>query len=98
MLDIVPRCNPVQYHEKPMMQTWENHENTNSGTSFVPPNFFSGFYLHLDIVPSYHPIHSKGKQINLTWENYKKPNFGLNFGPFDLHLGPKYFFRGFYVY
>ena len=36
--------------------------------------------------------------MNQTWENSEKPNFGPDFGLFDLNLGPKNIFRGFYPY
>ena len=43
MLDIAPSCNPVQYQEKLMMQTWENGEKP----KFGPLNFFlCEFYLY----------------------------------------------------
>ena len=33
-----------------------------------------------------------------TWENCKKNNFRPDFGSFVPNLGPKKFFRGFYLY
>ena len=52
----------------------------------------------LDIVASYHCMQFKEKLMNQTWENGEKTNFGPNFGVFDPNLGPKIFFRGFYLY
>ena len=39
-----------------------------------------------------------GKLMKQTWENDKKPSFRPDFGPFSPNLGPKDFFRGFYLY
>ena len=36
--------------------------------------------------------------MNQTWENVKKINFGADFGSFGSNLGPKNFFRRFYLY
>ena len=52
----------------------------------------------LDIVASYDCMKFQGKLMNQTWENDKKPNSGINFHSFGLNLGPKIFFRGFYLY
>ena len=46
MLDIVPSCNPVQYQEKLMIQTWENVEKSNFGSNFGPKNVLREFYLY----------------------------------------------------
>ena len=75
MLDIVPSCNPVQYQEKLMIQTWENVEKSNFGSNFGPKNVLREFYLYyeLDIVPSYHPMQFKRKLMKETWENDKNP-------------------------
>ena len=35
--------------------------------------------------------------MNQTWENLEKSNSGPDFEPFDLTLGPKNFFREFYL-
>ena len=35
--------------------------------------------------------------MNKNLENSKKPNFGPNFGLLGTNLGPKIFFRGFYL-
>ena len=52
----------------------------------------------LDIVASYRGMQFQGKLMNQTWENGEKPNFESNFGSFGPNLGPKFFFRGFYIY
>ena len=52
----------------------------------------------LDVIASYHCMQFQGKLMNQTWENGKIPSFGTDFGPFRLHLGPKTFFHGFYLY
>ena len=48
--------------------------------------------------PYYHPMQFKGKLMNQTWENEKNPSFMPDFGHFGLHLGPKNFFCGFFLY
>ena len=98
MLDIVPSCNPVQYHGKLMMQSLENDEKPNLGPNFGPPNFFSWF-LPLWVVRdcsklSAYAIWWKTDEPNLRkWQ--KNPNFGPDFGAFDSNLGHKNFFLEF---
>ena len=52
----------------------------------------------LDIVANYHCVQFQGKLMNQTSENGKKPSFEPNFGPSDPNLGPKFFFREFYLH
>ena len=52
----------------------------------------------LYIVVSYYFIKFQGKLISKTWENVKKPSFRPDFGPLGTNLGPKFFFREFYLY
>ena len=52
----------------------------------------------LGIAASYHCMQLQGKLTNQTRENSKKPSLGTNISPFGPNLGPKIFFRGFYLY
>ena len=98
MLDIVPKCNSVQYQGKLMMQTWENVKNPNFRPNFGRQKFFLVSFTSTDkIVPSYHNIQFKRKLMNQTSENDEKSNFGPNIGP----LGPNVvlqFFCKFFLY
>ena len=65
----------------------------------VPKKIFMGLPL-LEVIHccklSLYAISRKTNEPNLR--NDKKPSFGSNFGPFGTNLGPKIFFRGFYLY
>ena len=52
----------------------------------------------LEIVSSYHCMQFQVNLMNQTWENDKKHNFGPHLCSFCPNLGPKSFFRGFYLY
>ena len=52
----------------------------------------------LDIVPTCNPEQHQGKVMMQTWENGKKRNSWSNFDWVTPNLGPKIFFRGFYLY
>ena len=79
-----------------MKQAWENDKNLIS--SLILAQFetlkFPSWVWPLAIVAGYHRM----QLIKLTCENGKISNFGYNLGLFHPNLGPKNFFRGFYLH
>ena len=77
--------------EKFLVLILSTSEGSKDESTLEPP---SGWLI---VVPSYHPTQFKRKIKNKTWKHGEKTWFRPNFG-FAPNLGPKTFFREFYLY